>query len=385
MNKRIKILWLVLVCGFICFLVFADVKNADKPLKGEWDFRPQKVWAIDSVNDMPFERPSELRASQDEVLYFHDFDRNVSYVFDKEGKFVNSFAKQGTGPGEVDRYINCFIAGDKVVVGTPGQLHFYSKQGASFESFENDLFARFPLMFLNENEFLYAPQEMGQPQGDKIKIMRLDLRSKQEKMLDEFSVSMGEKAGPGGSPVVVLGLTPQVKIGFDPDARRLYYGRSDDYTIHVSETTGKKLFAFGLDRERKGATDEDKRKHFEKSGIPKDRYEKILPALPDELTCFMRIQVVEGSIFVYSTDSLERQQDKIAIDIFSPEGEYLYRSYLRFGGETVLYTHVEKVVIRGNFCYALLEDESGKSIFAKYKISLPTIQGGDCGGKFEKF
>lgn len=369
-----KKLWLVLVCGFFCFLVFADVKNADKPLKGEWDFRPQKVWEIDNVNDALFERPSELRASQDERLYFHDFDRGVSYVFDSNGKFVNSFAKQGTGPGEVDRYINCFVAGDKVVVGTPGRLHFYSKQGTFIESFENNLFVRFPLLFLDETEFLYAPQEMGQPQGDKIKIVSLDLHSKQDKVFAEFSVSTEGKVGPGGPPVVILGLTPQIKIDLDPRAMRLYYGRSDDYAIHVSDTTGKRLFSFRLDRERKRATDEDKRKHFEKSPIPKDRIEEIIPTLPDVLTHFMRIQFVEELIFVYSTESLERQQEKIAMDIFSPEGKYLYRSNLQFGHEKPLYTHVEKVIIRGNHCYALLEDESGKSIFAKYKISLPSTQ-----------
>jgi hypothetical protein len=366
-----KTKWFVFVLGVFCFLAFADVENADKPLKGEWDFQLQKVWAIDNVNDAPFVRPSELRASQGEMLYFHDFDRGVSHVFNRDGKFINSFAKQGTGPGEVDRYINCFVSGDKVVVGTPGSLHFYSKQGTFIESFENNLFARFPLLFLDENEFLYTPQEMGQPQGEKITIMSLNLRSKQDKVLAEFSVSIEGKAG---LPVVILGLTPQVRIDLDPRAQRLYYGRSDDYTIHVSELEGNRLFSFRLDRGRKSVSVEEKRKHFEKSGIPKDRYEKILPALPGELTHFMQIQVVEGLIFVYSTESLERQQDKIAVDIFSPEGKYMYRSHLQFGDETPLYTHVEKLVVRGNHCYALLEDGSGKIFFAKYKISLPSTQ-----------
>ena len=366
--------WLGILYGLFCFVAFADVKNADKPLKGEWDFRPQKVWKIDNVNDALFVRPSELRASQDGMLYFHDFDRGISHIFDQDGKFVNSFAKQGTKPGEVDRYINCFIAGDKVVVGTPRSLHFYAKNGDFIESFENNLFARFPLLFLDENEFLYAPQEMGKPQGKEVKIISADLRSGKEKILDEFSVSPEGKTGGGGPPVVVLGLTPQVKIGFDPGTNRLVYGRSDDYAIHVSEVGGERLFAFHLDRERKSASEEDIRNHFEKSRIPKDRYEKIIPALPDSLTHFMRIQVVEGLIFVYSTESLDRQQEKIPIDIFSPEGKYMYRSSLQFGDATPLYTHVEKVAIRGSHCYALLQDGSGETFFAKYNISLPSIR-----------
>ena len=365
--------WLWLFCGFLCLVAFADVRNVDKPLNGEWDFRPQKVWQIDEVNGIPFERPSELRASKDEWLYFHDFDRSVSYVFDREGKLINSFAKQGAEPGEVDRYINCFIAGDKVAVGTPGKLHFYSKQGNFIESFQNNLFARFPLLFLDEKEFLYVPQEMGQPPGDKIKIMSFDLGAMQDEVFTEFSVSSDGTAGPGGPPVIVLGLTPQVKIDLDPGAKKLFYGRSDDYTIHISELGGKEVSSFGLDRKRKSATDEDKRKHFEKSSIPKDQIDKIIPSLPDVLTHFMRIQVVQNQIFVYSTESLARQQDKIAIDIFSPDGKYLYRSHLQFGGEKPLYTHVEKVIIRGNFCYALLQDASGKHIFAKFRISLPSI------------
>jgi hypothetical protein len=368
-----KTFYLVLICGLFCLLAFADVKNTDKQLKGEWNFRPQKVWEVDNVKDMPFERPSELRASQGEMLYFHDFDRGVSHVFNRDGKFINSFAQQGSGPGEVSRYLNCFIAGEKVVVGSPDKLLYFSEEGAFLESFPNNLFERFPLIFVSESEFLYFPQKMGQPQGETIKIVSLDLRSGQEKVRDEFSVSTGEKAGPGGPPVVVLGLTPQVKIEFDPLAQRLYYGRSDDYTIHVSETEGTRLFSFGLDRGRKTVTEEDKRKHFENSSIPKDRYEKILPALPDELTHFMRIRAVSGLIFVYSTESLERQQDKIAIDIFSSEGKYMYRAQLKFGDESPLYTHVEKVVIRGNHCYALLEDGSGKYTLAKYRISLPPI------------
>jgi hypothetical protein len=364
----------VLIWGVWCFVAFADGNIADKPLKGEWNFRPQKVWEIDGVDDAPFERPSELRASQDEMLYFHDFGRGLSYVFDKDGKFIRSFAKQGTGPGEVSRYLNCFLAGDKVVIGSPDKLHFFSGEGSFLKSIPNNLFERFPLIFVNENAFLFTPQKMGQPQGEKVKIVSLDLRSNQEEIFDEFSVSLGGKASPGGLPVVVLGLTPQVKIGFDAAAKRLYYGRSDDYTIHVSDSQGKKLFSFGLDRERKKVTDDEKRKHFEKSAIPKERVDAIIPALPDALTQFMRIQITEGQIFVYATESLERQQDKIAVDIFSPEGKYLYRSHLKFSDKIPLYTHVEKVIIRGNHCYTLLEDGSGKSIFAKYQISLPSSE-----------
>ena len=143
MRKMLSALGMV----FILLTVSAEVKNADKPLKGEWDFQLQKVWETDNVEGMAFKRPSELRATLDEVLCFHDFGHKMSCVFDRDGKFVRAFAKQGTGPGEVDRYINCFIAGDRIVVGTPGRLHFYSRQGNFIESFENNLFFTLKKMY----------------------------------------------------------------------------------------------------------------------------------------------------------------------------------------------------------------------------------------------
>lgn len=359
--------WL-LAWGFFCLAVFADVRNADRPLKGEWDFRPQKVWEIDRANGAPLARPAELRAAQDETLVFRDFDQNVSYVFDRDGKLVNSFAKQGSGPGEVDRYLNCFIAGDHVVVGTPGALHFYSRLGAYVESYENNLFARFPLLFLAESEFLFTPQEMGQPQGDRIKIKSVSLHSTQEKVVAEFP---NPGKGQANLPVIVLGLTPQVKVAVDPKAKKLFYGRSDEYSIHVADTEGTRMFSFGLERMRKSAAEDEKRKHFETSGIPKERYEKILPLLPGELTQFLGIQAVGNLIFVYPTESLDKRQDRIAVDIFSANGEYLYRAQLRFGDKMPLYTHVEKMALMGNHCYALLQDGSGRNFLAKYRISLP--------------
>lgn len=54
--------------------------------------------------------------------------------------------------------------------------------------------------------------------------------------------------------------------------------------------------------------------------------------------------------------------------------EFPYRSHLQFGDKAALYSHVEKVIIGGNHCYALLEAGSGKIIIAKINISLPSTQ-----------
>jgi hypothetical protein len=369
--KNLFIFFVVLI---VISLLFAEVNNPDKPLKGEWDVNPQKIWEVNRVGDKPFERPSELRVSPDEMLCLHDFDHRVSYVFNHSGEFINSFAKQGEAPGEVDRYLNCFIAGDKAVIGTPGKLHFYTREGTFIKSYENNLFERFPLLFVSEDEFLYSPRVGSNFAEDKEKIVRRNLKTGEEVGFAEFSISKGEKSTQGGMSLVILGLTPQIKVGFDPDLKRFYYGRSDDYSIHVAELTGKRLFTFTLDRERRAVTEKDKWRHFEQTRLPKERVEKILPSLPNFLTYFMRIQVFEGLIFIFSTESLDRQQEKLAIDVFSPKGKYLYRSYLKFGDGSPSYTHVEKVVMRNTHVYAILESKEGSPSLVKYKIDLPPFK-----------
>ncbi len=73
-----KKLDLFLVAFFATSLLSADIKNVDNPLKGERDFALQKVWEIDGTGEKLLENPGELRVSQDEMLYFHDFAQNVS-------------------------------------------------------------------------------------------------------------------------------------------------------------------------------------------------------------------------------------------------------------------------------------------------------------------
>jgi hypothetical protein len=42
-EKMRKILF-VIILFLLVFFLYGEVKNPDKPLKGEWDFKLQKVW-----------------------------------------------------------------------------------------------------------------------------------------------------------------------------------------------------------------------------------------------------------------------------------------------------------------------------------------------------
>ena len=121
-----KILWCILLL-FIFFPLQSQVKNEDRPQRGNWDFKPEKVWEIKQAGTNDFGRIAELLISNQGNIYVRDFEHSISYIFDKDGQFLGSFAKQGSAEEELSRYLNRFLAEDKIVLGTPEKLVFYTE------------------------------------------------------------------------------------------------------------------------------------------------------------------------------------------------------------------------------------------------------------------
>ena len=47
----------------VASLLLSEIKNADKPLRGEWDFKPAKLWEIDSAGSDVFGIPANMQLS----------------------------------------------------------------------------------------------------------------------------------------------------------------------------------------------------------------------------------------------------------------------------------------------------------------------------------
>ncbi|UCG31835.1 MAG: hypothetical protein JSU68_09225 [Phycisphaerales bacterium] len=365
MKTACSLLWLFFPAAGLA----ADGLVADEPAYGEWDFAAQKVWERERAGEEAFGRPAELRLTPDETLCFHDFDKQVSYIFDRDGGLVRAFGSQGRGPGEVSRYINCFTVGDKIVVGTPDTLEYFSKGGEFVRSVRNDLFARFPLVFLDEDEFLCVPGGPHETRGGKERILRRNVRTAAETEFAVLRVSSREGGQAGGA--VVLGLTPQVRITHDPQTGEIYCGRNDKYAIHVFDSSGELLRNFGLKRAKVRVTDETKMEYLESLGMPKGRREALARSLPDKLACYYHIQVNDGLIYVFAVTGLDRRPSSQRIDVFRPDGTYLYRGRIGFEDGRHIYSSPENLAIRNDRLYVILEDDAGKKTLAKYQVTLP--------------
>ncbi|MCU0640310.1 MAG: hypothetical protein MUF59_10660, partial [Candidatus Krumholzibacteria bacterium] len=168
------------------------------PAKGVWDFAPVAVWSFDLAGNDTLRHVAEPRVSDEGRLYFHDFDRHLSYILDENGTLVGRFAQAGEGPGEVSRYVNCFTSGGRVIVGSMNKLYFFDRDGLFIKSIPNNIFESFPLAF-DGDEVMYAgPGALVNLPDGRAAVRKVDIASGQAVIIHEFTMGVDERINFGG-------------------------------------------------------------------------------------------------------------------------------------------------------------------------------------------
>lgn len=366
MKKLLTLLSLILISSFL----IAEVKNPGKPAKGEWDFNLEQVWEAQNAGSDVIAGPGPMAVSEDGTIYVRDWKNKKHFMFSKDGKFLRAFAKKGEAPGEVRRIdeAEMFFAGDTFIIADIGKVHYFSKKGDFIKSQKNTSRKRMPHLFLNEDEFIYAPVFKSHMPDGTGEISRFNLKTQEESALVKFTIGKPRKNDQRPA-MIVGGLTPMMIIGYGN--KKLYYGMNDTYRITVSDLSGKIVHTFSVRDKKEKISKEKKRKFFSQWGDPPAFVEKCVDTTPGELAHFIRIEEINGLIYVFGA-FFGQNQEKQRIDIFSPQGKYLYRSFIKPGnGSTIYYSHIKNLVIKKDYLYMLIEDEEGDIKIAKYKISLP--------------
>jgi len=359
-----------MITKVFCLLVtLASVCVAQEDSKPrEWNFELEKVWEIKQIGEDDLLRPAEPRIADDGTLYFHDFERHLSYIIDGNGKLVNTFAPRGSGEGEVPMYLNCFPAGDQVVILAMDKLHFFTKQGQFVKTVPNNPFVQFPLAFKSENEFWAAPGALGDSPGSSAVVTHVNLTSGEKKTVHEFALSDEEKKPTGGG--VVVGLTPQAKMGFDRQSNRIYFGKNSDTLIYWLVGNSGKAESFPFTAVRQPVSDHDKRNHFSKFDIPEERLVQMIEALPDHMAFYNRIQVESGLTYLFSAETISRTQTGQVVNVFSPDSRHLYSGRIQLE-EGWHISGPDNLQMADGFVYAIQENSSGNKKIVKYTIALP--------------
>jgi hypothetical protein len=352
-------------------LLLSEVKNADKPLKGEWDFMPAQVWEIDSAGSDVFGIPSNMQVSDEEYLYVYDKENKRNYIFDADGNFIKTYGVKGQGPGEARDQNSFYLVEDKLLIVDVGRIHYFRLDGTYLHSVVNSLYGRRPVIFLDEHEFISVPLGLFEAPDFKAQIKRINLESGQVTVIADFEIYQGGigRAGKMVGSLIVPGLTPLMTVGYGNE--RLYYGRSDSYRIQVSDLSGKLLNSFSLDRGKKRVPDDVKKKYFGRySSMRKQALDQIIATTPNEATFFSRIETHKGLIYMFIPDITRHNRQKI--DIFSPEGRYLYRGNLTIEDSlTMMEPQIYNPYIKDEFLHVSVMDEKDNVKIIKYRISLP--------------
>jgi hypothetical protein len=265
-----------------------------------------------------------------------------------------------------------FAVNDKLIVVDIDKLHYFSLKGDFLHSVPNHMFRRRPVLFIDENRFISAPLFKSPELEGESQVILADLKHNKEKVLAAFkAVERQRRRGPGGRrgfSMAFRGVTPMMVVGYHEG--KIYYGKNDQYLIHTVDLEGKKINTFGIKRPKKKISLKTKEQLVSRVSMRISELMKarIIQNIADEATYFDAMHIHHGLIYVFISDP--GMDNEAQIDIFSPEGKYLYRSFIKIEKE---YTINHPILIKGKELYLILADDEGRFKIAKYKIELPEL------------
>lgn len=340
--------------------------NQDKPAKGFWEFKPIKLWGKDGVKTEMFSGGTMARGRGGKVYYL-DHKQSKVYMYSLGGKFLGSFGRRGEGPGEFKMIWNIHTLHDKVIVPITGKYMVFSQKGEFIKG--HKLLKQMKLScFINEDKIGFMDKD-----ADSNDIFKTyDFKTGKETIIDTFQPAMDTAALKKKVKVVLIvnKVHTFFRDGF------LYYGTDNQFIIKKADTSGKILLTFGIrGRQKTRITEEMKMKtveHFKINGASPSKHtlKQMTRSIPDWAPYYSRLYVdTNGFIYIFRS-GWENTSGTKKIDIFSPQGIYLYTSILKLPEGLSLKWgpafHRDTMV-------AFVEGEEGEGMLTMFKISLPSI------------
>jgi 6-bladed beta-propeller len=375
MKKIIIIIILVLTVLTLTALP-AVVKN-NQPLRGEWDFQLQEDWSVDTFGDDPLVSISSLKIDDDGTIYLLERKFGKVLAFNSKGKLLFACGREGEGPGEFKRAQVLYLVDKYLAVRDQGRrIHYFTKKGL-FKNTYRLRSALQPRVFIDGLHFLALRQDLEKPEKT-TSIELCDISSGETKVLaqeaaeKEVTASNGSERGDLTVHVSIDELTSGLIFAAGKNKNYFFYGYNDRYMIKKMDMVGKELLSFSLSGRKRNQVPMSYKKEQIKSlssEIPQEIKNKILKGLPDQCTYFERIMVdPNGLIYVYVTDVANTRGWEL--DIFSPDGKYLYHS------KVTLPEGLHKrssLVFKKDRAVVFVENEEGELKLLGFSIKPPVL------------
>jgi D-alanyl-D-alanine carboxypeptidase len=356
------------------------VVNEDAPISGEWDFAPRVEWSLDRLAGLPLDLIGDMSVDDDGLLYALDRGTAGVGVVDADGNLQRSFGGRGDGESfEVPQklFVTPCCIHVLEMAGSGDRIKTYDKGGNLLETADVGRDVS-PRVFVDDDRYAAVrsgPDPLNRPahelleltsmsRGDRSALLRFPA---EDKLIMEVMVLRGR--------YILLEddarIFPRLIVHFDGEM--LYLGRSDAYVIKKIDLSGEVRLAFavaGREREplpRDYAVNVAGRTEVPGGKITGDTKKRFLARFPGRQTFYTKILTDQrGLIYVFVPDVTDPASQKI--DIFSPDGRYLYHALLQLPDGI---ERIKQLEIAGGHLYALVDREYLGTVLVKYRIRGP--------------
>jgi len=355
----------------------ASISNPNYPEHGSKRYSLVEELSIGSDEDENriFIRPIKIYADRQGNIFLLDMNKCLVQMFDPSGKFIRNFGRAGRGPGEFSFPSDMYIDDQSQMIYILGNE---TRKVARFK-FDGQLVDDVRIDIDSPDSFFVSPSGFYH-----IKSSYIDNNNDQIIKWQKFSLTDGVKHESIEFPAtqrkiknygdtVISGSTP-----FDPTSHFiadsngcLYHAFSDTFQVTLYDSNFQKISSFlKRDCQKVKIPDSEKNRFIDylkarekKKGMSfhiKDF------SLPDVYPVILSMWYDDKGRILIRTPSID---EKIHIDIFSPEGVYLEEMVFHSPPDYVSLKYIfQRPFFRNGFIYSIVMDKNGQWFIKKYKI-----------------
>jgi len=323
------------------------VRNPNEPLFGDIKLDLEEDLKIGRADDekYAFYRVRGIDVDKEGNIFVADMSNFRIQKFDKNGKYLLTFGRQGQGPGEFDLPTTVHIddaTGNILVQDQAYTVEIFAPDGKPVRSVR--LESAFRDFRIGADGAIVALLMATSGTNVSHRLSKIGPDGKASQVYTEVPYTMHVEQRSGGTMSYTTGF--ELAVQFDRlDGQAFVYGYSKDYELSIIDLAGKVLRRIRKDEPNPKFTAK------ERAGFKK------IP-LPEFKPYFFAIHADDlGRIYVQRNKTWNEEEAKEKeIDVFSRDGYFLYRTTLP----------KSTYVIRNGYVYALEVDED--EIVKRFRI-----------------
>lgn len=302
-----------------------------------------------------FSEISGLDVDNDGNIYILDRKERKVKIFDRTGKFLKQFGKEGQGPGEMSMPLSIQITSNKELVVADAlnqRLSFYSLQGEFLRALSTAKALGLSLPVVDSQGNIVG-QQIVPPASGETKVMQ-EARKYDGELNSLFTIASIDISSVIQGKINPFQFIIFYQLGKDDS---IFFNNLDEYEIKVLNSEGKLVKRILKDYDPVKVTEKDKEEFFERlpgeAGPVKDRIE-----FPKEYPPYQNFTLDEqGRLFVRTFERGKKERE-FFYDVFDPEG--LYIAKIPFKGDPRVW--------KAQRLYAVDEDEDGYQILRVFNV-----------------